>query len=165
MRVVGLEARLSEDFGRRAGLEFSLPFRISYSYTDAEFRNSFESDFDPWGDVVAGDKLPYLAPHQLYASFGLENDRWRLGIDANYVSEMRTVAGQGDIPDSQATDSFLVMNAYGEYQVGSSGARLFVNLQNIADSEYIVARRPAGARPGLPRTLMAGIKFRLTLSE
>jgi Fe(3+) dicitrate transport protein len=53
-----------------------------------------------------------------------------------------------------------VLNAFGELSLMGS-ARLFVNVQNLMDSAYIVARAPAGARPGLPRTLMAGIKFRL----
>ena len=39
--------------------------------------------------------------------------------------------------------------------------RVFASIQNLTNNAYIVARRPAGARPGLPRTLMAGIKLRL----
>ena len=38
---------------------------------------------------------------------------------------------------------------------------LFVTVQNLTNQAYIAARRPAGARPGLPRMLMGGIKFHL----
>ena len=39
------------------------------------------------------------------------------------------------------------------------GCAHFVSVQNISDEAYIVARRPAGVRPGLPRTFVAGLKF------
>ena len=35
--------------------------------------------------------------------------------------------------------------------------RGFVSVQNLTDRTYIAARRPAGARPALPRTFMAGL--------
>jgi len=73
---------------------------------------------------------------------------------------MRTVAGQGPIPQGRATDSFFVMNAFGEVDLGEN-VRAFANVQNLTNAAYIVARRPAGARPGLPRTLMMGIKLNL----
>ena len=41
----------------------------------------------------------------------------------------------------------------------SPWAEIQVGVENLADASYVVARRPAGARPGLPRTLMAGIRL------
>jgi Fe(3+) dicitrate transport protein len=41
----------------------------------------------------------------------------------------------------------------------SPWAQVQVGVENLADATYVVARRPAGARPGLPRTLMAGIRL------
>jgi Fe(3+) dicitrate transport protein len=38
-------------------------------------------------------------------------------------------------------------------------AKIQVGVENLTDETYVVARRPAGARPGLPRTLMAGIRL------
>jgi Fe(3+) dicitrate transport protein len=71
---------------------------------------------------------------------------------------MRTVAGQGPIPDGEGTDAFGVWSALLRYAV-SPWAQVQVGVENLADATYVVARRPAGARPGLPRTLMAGIRL------
>ena len=112
---------------------------------------------------MAGDEIPYLPRHQFYASIGLEKSRWRLRLEANSVSRMRTEAGRGPIPLSEATDAYLVLNLSGEYDLTAEEKRasLFLSLRNLTDQHYIVARRPAGVRPGLPLTLMGGIRFRL----
>jgi Fe(3+) dicitrate transport protein len=51
-----------------------------------------------------------------------------------------------------------VWSAQVRYAV-SPWAEIQVGVENLADASYVVARRPAGARPGLPRTLMAGIRL------
>ncbi len=163
VQVVGLEASGSSNLGERMGSSFRIPARFAYTFTDGDFKNSFESQFEPWGDVVAGDELPYLPRHQFNVSLGLEKARWRLTGEANYVSQMRTKAGQGPISQLEATDAYLVFNLSGEYDLRAEekGASLFLSVRNLTDQAYIVARRPAGARPGLPRTVMGGIRFRL----
>ena len=35
----------------------------------------------------------------------------------------------------------------------------YLSVKNIANEAYIVARRPAGVRPGLPRTVLGGVKI------
>ena len=159
-RSMGLEATLAYDFAELAPGRYRFPTRLSYSLTDAVFLTSFESTYEPWGDVQAGDALPYLPRHQLYASFAVEEDRWVFGVNANHGVRMRTVAGQGPIPKGQGTDAYFVVNVFGELDV-TEDLRVFASVQNLTNDAYIVARRPAGARPGLPRTVMAGIKLRL----
>ncbi len=161
--VMGLEASGSSDLGERFGLSFRVPAHFAYTFTHGEFRNSFESDFEPWDRVMVGDELPYLPRHQFNARLGLEKARWRLTVEANAISQMRTRAGQGPIPRLEATHSYLVSNLSGEYDltVEKRGVSLFLSVRNLTDQAYIVARRPAGARPGLPRTFMGGVKFRL----
>ena len=162
VKVIGLEASGDTDLGKALNVNFRIPVRFAYTFTEAEFRNSFTSAFKPWGDVVAGDALPYLPRHQFYANFGLEKVRWRLHLEGNYVSQMRTKAGQGFVSASQATDAYLTFGLSGEYDLKvEEGTTLFLAVRNLTDREYIVARRPAGARPGLPRTIMGGIKFKL----
>ena len=62
--VMGLEASGSADLGERFGLSVRLPVHFAYTFTNGEFKNSFESDFEPWGNVVVGDELPYLPRRQ-----------------------------------------------------------------------------------------------------
>ncbi len=159
VEVSGLELSLDYDAAKQAGLGFSLPARLAYTYTGAEFGTSFESDFEPWGRVEAGDELPYLPTHQLYLGIGMEAGPWALRLAANHVDEMRTEAGSGPIPEGRGTDAFTVWNVSGGYRL-MTGGELFVGVQNLTDEVYVAARRPAGARPGLPRTLLAGIRIR-----
>ena len=70
---------------------------------------------------------------------------------------MRTQAGSGPIPAWQGTDAFNVFNASGEVEVGRRGT-LFAGLQNVTNQIHSVARRPAGLRPGLPRTFLVGFR-------
>jgi Fe(3+) dicitrate transport protein len=37
----------------------------------------------------------------------------------------------------------------------------YVKIDNLLDETYIAARRPAGVRPGLPRTAYVGLTYRL----
>ncbi len=165
-RVAGIEAAAGLDLGALTDSGLQIPLDFSYTLTEAQFRGDFSSDFEPWGDVRWGDELPYLPRHQLAASLGLGTPRWHASASAFYVGRMRTIAGQGPIPGPQSIDPHPVINLSGEYRLPMldgerTRATLFISLRNLFDREYVVARRPAGARPGLPRTLMGGIRFRL----
>ena len=70
---------------------------------------------------------------------------------------MRTVAGQGEILNGFKTDSYLVLDMSSEYSL-SREVSVFGSIKNMTDQSYIVARRPAGLRPGLPRAFTIGMK-------
>jgi Fe(3+) dicitrate transport protein len=156
--VIGLEAAARHDLASRLGWQIGLPIRLAYTYTHGSFQNSFQSDFEPWGDVEEGDNLPYLPEHQLSAGIGVERGDWRLGLGGSYNSAMRTDASHGPIDPARATDSFLVWDFTGEVRVGDH-AVAYGGVENLTNNAYIVARRPAGVRPGLPRTVVAGLKL------
>ncbi len=156
--VRGIEFLMKQDLGRSRGWSLGVPLHIAYTFTRAEFRTAFESDFGPWGTVSAGDRLPYLPEHQVHTSAGLADGGWRAELTLDYVAEMRTTAGQGTIPADQRIDDYVLLGLSGEYQVSGYGA-VFAGVQNLTDQSYLAARRPAGARPGLPRSFMVGIRF------
>lgn len=159
-RVYGLEASAQWNPAQALGLASALPVRVAYTLTHAEFRSAFESDFGPWGSVRIGDELPYVPSHQLFASVETDHRRWRARLEAALVGRMRTVAGQGGYVPAQSTDSYAVLNLSGEYRL-TDGAHLFASVQNLADSVHIVARHPAGVRPGIPRLVQAGVRIAL----
>lgn len=153
----GLELGLRYDLGNASGALFSIPFRIAYTYTSAEFRHDFESDFEPWGTVKTGDEIPYIPRHQIFAGLGIENGRWGVDLSAKYTGEMRTKAGSGRILALESTQAHFTVDASAEVAL-SPKAKLFGRVRNLTNKTYIAARRPAGVRPGMPRTFMAGIK-------
>ena len=156
-RVAGVEASMDYDLAWASAGGTRVPLRLSYTFTRASFRSGFVSDYDPWGRVDVGDQLPYLPVHQLNGSVGYDRSAWSVSISMNASGAMRTEAGSGPIPRGQGTDSYIVLNASGEVSVGERGT-LFAGLQNFTNQIYGVARRPAGLRPGLPRTLVAGVR-------
>ncbi|MGM0412247.1 MAG: TonB-dependent receptor family protein, partial [Pseudomonadota bacterium] len=151
--VQGLEASL--DYAvEAAGSQW--PFKVAYTWTDTEFGSA--SDTGTWGEVEPGDEIPYLAEHQLFASAGVVRSDWKAQLSAKYMDEMRTSPGSGSIPSGEATDAHTVFDLAGEYRVTDNG-RVYVNVENLTDEEYVAARRPAGARPGMPRTAKVGWKM------
>ncbi len=156
--VSGFE--LSAAYGLSTG-RLSVPLTLKYTWTtEAEFRNSFQSDFDPWGEVLIGDELPYIPEHQLRASASIEVERFRLSLAASYVGKMRTRAGQGTFIAAESVPSHVVWDSVASWQF-SEQFSTYLKVDNLLDKTYIAARRPAGVRPGLPRTAYLGFTYRL----
>ena len=156
--VSGLE--FSTDYSLGFG-SFEVPLGLKYTWTsEAEFENAFDSGFDPWGEVQVGDELPYIPEHQFRASAGLASERFRVNIAANYVGKMRTKAGQGTYEPLEFIDSHVVWDAIATWNFTES-LSTYVKVDNLLDETYIAARRPAGVRPGLPRTAYLGLTYRL----
>ena len=152
-RILGLE--LVGGYDMEVGGGWTVPIQFNYTYTDAEFSTSFDSDF--WGDVVEGDKFPYLSKHQLTLSAGIANDRFSATAQMNYVSASRSQAGSGDIPVDEKIDGRVVVDLSAHYLV-TENVELFASLHNLFDEVYSVARRPIGLRPGKSRTAVGGVK-------
>ncbi|MCH8866419.1 MAG: TonB-dependent receptor [Proteobacteria bacterium] len=155
-----------------SGLEFSssydwtvgridVPLRLDYTWTTkAEFGSAFDSEFDPWGSVAAGDELPYIPEHQLRVSAGLVTGKWRLNLAASYIGKLRTMTGQGAYVAAESVDAHVVWNLIAAWQF-TPRLSTYVKFDNLLDESYIAARRPAGIRPGLPRTAYLGLTYRL----
>jgi Fe(3+) dicitrate transport protein len=158
VRVSGLE--LSGAYRWQLG-SVDLPVDLRYTWTaEAEFRNAFDSDFDPWGDVQVGDELPYIPKHQMRATAGLESNRWRFDIAASYIGKLRTRAGQGAYVPEESIGSHVVWDMVAAWRF-TPRLSTYVKVDNLLDETYVAARRPAGMRPGLPRTAFLGLTYRL----
>lgn len=156
--VRGLE--LSAGFDWDIG-NIGVPLDLKYTWTaEAEFRNAFESDFEPWGEVEVGDELPYIPEHQFRATAGLLTDTWSINVAANYVGRMRTKAGQDTFEPLETVDDHFVWDMVASWQLTERLAT-YVKIDNLLDEVYVAARRPAGVRPGLPRTAYLGLTVSL----
>lgn len=157
--VHGLELVAAWDAGRALGSDWSLPLSAVYTWTQGEFRTSFNSSFAEWGNVQEGDELPLVPEHQLTLNAGIDAERWRGFLTLNYVEETRSVAGSGPIPAGERIDGRTLLDLSAEFDL-TAETTLFASVTNLTDETYNVAFRPAGARPGAPRSWLAGIKMK-----
>ena len=141
-----------------ADSKWAMPIRLSYTYTNAQFTSAFESDYGPWDAVVEGDYMPYLAPHQLSIQVAMQNEKWSLETNTRYVAAMRTSAGQGSINPQEATDESIILDALVRCELRPD-LQWHFGMNNAFNSAFIVARRPAGIRAGMPRLLRTGLRF------
>ena len=150
--VQGVEFLLASKLNPRGRL--SVPFDISYTYINGEFDTDI-ADTDFFGDVSAGDPVPYLPDHQLTLTVGLEGIRWDAFVSANYVAEVCTRAACGEF---EKTDDSIVVDVAGRYRM-SDDAEVFARVENLFGAEDIVARQPYGARPNKDVTASLGVRF------
>lgn len=149
--VYGVEAQFAVHLYEDEENDLKFPFRINYTYTNAEFDESFDSDL--FGEVTAGDALPYLPENQLYASLGVEYQDVSVDLGLNYQDAMDT--NQAGVQ----TDTYAVFDLNVNYDVNKQVA-LFATVQNLFDREYAVAAKPAGFRPGLPQAFFMGVNYK-----
>ncbi len=152
----GIEAAADTDAGMLFGLHtLRLPLRVAYTYTSSRFDHAFESAFGPWGTVAEGDELPYQPRHQGYAEVGMVKGRAEAFAALSFVGRMRTQAGQGAFESDRTIDAHATLDLRAAYRI-DGGVQLYATLRNATDHVYAVANRPAGLRPGLPRTFAVG---------
>ncbi|MBO6574739.1 MAG: TonB-dependent receptor [Rhodothermales bacterium] len=155
--VQGLEFSGTYNLGRLTDWRASVPVTVAYTRTKGSFLSDFESSFDPWGTVRVGDHLPYLAENQLNTTVAWEQDRVNVALSAFWVGQMRTRAGSGSPNADERIDSHLTLDLSVDVEL-RYGVSAFAVMKNLTDEVYVAARRPAGLRPGLPRSLMAGLR-------
>lgn len=157
-RAYGIEFSAEYDIADYLELPFSMPVFGNYTYTNAKLSSSFDSDF--FGQVRSGDRIPYIPDHQFALGTAIQHEKWgKLGVRAHFVNTMLAAGGTEELSDAPKTDSYLIFDASAETPDLYKGARLYVDALNLFDREYAVALRPSGFRPGLPFTVIAGIRF------
>lgn len=134
-----------------------LPLQLSYTYTDTEMRNSFESH--SWGNVVRGDEIPYIFKHALNMQLGIEYKWFYANIGARYNSDMRTSPGQGVIAEREKVPANLILDASVNVFVNKY-LTLRLNAINLTNRVYLTSRHPAGLRAGHPFGIYAGANVR-----
>lgn len=161
VEVYGLEVSAILDFADILNLStVSLPFNANYTFTSATFQSDFASNFGPWGSVTKGDEIPFIPKHQFNAGISLDYKNFSTHLNSVYSPQIRTLAGQGAIQEQFSTDSYFLLDLSSSYGITSS-IDIFMNVRNILNNTYIVSDRPSGVRPGLPRTVMGGVRYTL----
>ncbi len=158
-RITGVEA--SANVTVPTPIDLRIPVGVTYTFTRTLLLESFTSDNPQLGQVQAGDELPYVPMHQAAATVGLLSEEWGgLSFGLTYMDGMRESAGQGEPLPGSETDSFVVIDASATLKLTPELA-VYGKVENLLDNEYIVSRRPYGARPGRPRFIFGGVKIEI----
>lgn len=153
----GIEAGFSTDLLLGKSKRWGLPFSVNYTWMQARFLSSFVSGNSDWGTVLAGDHFPYLPEHQINLNVGLEHARFRIFVQGRYANAAQIRPGQGEIAPAELIDPVLLFDA-GAHVLLTREITIQLRAQNIGQSTYLVAARPAGWRPGMPFHLQLGLK-------
>ncbi|MDY7226619.1 TonB-dependent receptor domain-containing protein [Hyalangium rubrum] len=157
-RIQGLEAFAEKTFRPGGGVTF--PLSVAYTFTQTELLESFRSADPQYGTVEAGDEMPYVPQHQLFASAGVESAFGGVFLTATFLDTMREEAGQGEAAAGEKTEALLTFDLNASWSF-SKNAHLYLSARNLLDNQAIVSRRPYGARPNAPRTVLVGLKYSL----
>ena len=155
--VYGVEAVFGQAFPLPLGLDGRID--LSWTWTRSSFRTGFESGHPQWGDVEIGDELPYVPEHLATATWRFGRARWFASASVSHVSAMREEAGQGTLIPSESTDAHTIVDLAAHVKINGRG-ELYLSVDNVLDEAYIASRRPYGARPGKPREMQLGFKYR-----
>ena len=68
---------------------------------------------------------------------------------------MRTSASQGALDPAQSTDAMAILDVGIRHQ-SHGHLEWFAGITNVSNDTYLVARRPYGLRPGMPRAFRTG---------
>jgi Fe(3+) dicitrate transport protein len=164
----GVEAALSFDVAKAMGQPFGLIARVAATRTAAEFsKDRFLRS--PAGDTVnvRGNRLPYAPEMTASASLTFDHPAGLLlRLDGLHVGEQfadnfETRAGSAN-GRTGLIPAYRVFDFSAQYRLPVlSGLSLTAAVKNLAGDKYIASRRPEGIKPGLPRTVSAGLEWRL----
>lgn len=150
--VQGIEFVLKTELSEFNGI--SVPLNITYTYIDSKFDTDI-ADTAFFGDVSAGDSIPYIPENQGQISLGLEANNWSAYINGVYIDQ---VCVRASCAEFEKTDGSFTVDISGNYQV-SNDLKLFARIENLTDEQDIVSRQPYGARPNKTQTFSVGAQY------
>lgn len=150
--VRGVEALLSSRV--EVADSMLLLAQLSFTYIDGEFDTDI-ADTAFFGDVSAGDPIPYIPETQFQFSLGLEKGAWQANANVSYVDEVCTRASCGQF---DRTEDALTIDLASNYLVNDS-LKLFARVENVTDQRDILGRQPYGARPNKGRSASVGVEL------
>ncbi len=152
-QVFGVEASAGGLLALPANV--AVPLSLSLTWQQPSFQTSFQSSNPMWGEVEAGDAIPYIPTLQASASAGLRRGPVDLTVQGRYVAPMADLPAHLDDDTAPRTDAIVQLDASLTWRFGRFGAA-FVQGQNLTGALPVVSLRPFGARPGLPRLVVVG---------
>lgn len=140
------------------GNGFSVPARLSYTYTDGEYTRAADAP----GGVLAGDTLDYTPPHTGVFQIGLEHTAgWDVYAALNYTDATCTTTTcdrAGVDTRFLRTESLVTMDLSASYELTDS-VEVYTKVDNFFDERAIMHRGADGARGNPGRYFGVGIRL------
>lgn len=152
--IDGLELSLQQAWQLGA---VQIPLNMNFTYSNASFEESFESDLDSWGSVTSGDDLPYLPQTVLQIETGVKGYNWQVLASVQRLDEMRTQAGSGAINADNGIAGRTVVNVSAQYSIDDT-QQVYAVIDNAFDTTYIATRQHGAIQTGKPRTVQIGYR-------
>ena len=153
--VSGIELSGSMILASKNGISY--PLGITYTSTDAIFKNSFDDDGEYWGVVAEGDDVPYVPDSSLALVAGFLGSNGLTG-NIRYVRNGSSCS-TASCGTYQTIDSHSYLDMSLRKSINES-IDLYLIMENLLDSENIVARAPKdGIRSQKPRTIKVGFSL------
>jgi len=153
--ISGLELVVQTEMTSASGVKY--PLSAVYTSTDAEFDNTFDSDF--WGSVAAGMEIPDLPDSQLALQAGFETENGLSGNATLY--SYGSTCSVASCAAGTEIDSYNVIDASLTKAVNEA-MEVYMVVSNVTDETDVIARAPKnGARAQMPRSILVGIRYRL----
>ena len=143
-----MESLVEYDPGQQAGWGFGLPVYASLTYTHAEFANMGRALAPNAGTFAGGrngNEIPYIPEWKFAAGISYVAEKWRVNLDASYVSTSWGTgyngnprpAGSNPSAIDGKIDSLLIFDLTGHYQL----------TDNVRPSGWCCQKSPGRARP------------------
>jgi len=153
--ISGIELVAKTEMTSASGTRY--PLSAVFTSTDAEFNNTFDSDF--WGSVTAGMEIPDLPDSQLALQAGFETQDGLTG-SATFYSYGSTCSVASCAAGTEV-DSYSVIDASLTQAINES-LDVYLVVSNLTDETDVIARAPKnGARAQMPRSFLVGVRYRL----
>lgn len=169
IEVYGVEAALRWDPMAGTGSVWSLPTRLSATFTHSELKSEANSANAEtiFSGGKPGNEVPYIPEFSLSAGIGVEYGGFGVYLDASYTPEtfgtasnttsLRTPDGKPDARFGK-TDDALILDLSARWQATDNIA-LLAGISNLLGGEYLSSRIPLGPRAGEPRAFYGGVEI------
>jgi Fe(3+) dicitrate transport protein len=151
--------------------ELKIPVRLTYTYTDARFNETFVNGGGDWGSgtINERDLIPFITPHLAMISLGVEGKKFSALFSGRYVGLTRTMPGQEEVILPLSNENFADVNAIAAYTIIDFSANyhftktwtVFTTINNLSNNRNIVSNLPQGYRPAMPFAVNLGIKVNM----
>ena len=148
--VAGIEAQVTTDLATNRG--FSIPLSLNATLFDGQFDTDV-ADTDFFGDVSAGDPIPYLPDSQLHLTMGFVKQPFEGFLSITRVGD---VCVRSSCRIDERVGSSITLDLASNY-VFNESFTIFGRIENLLGEDSIVSRHPYGARPNKARTVSVGI--------